>query len=147
MKITSPAFANGEMIPKLFTADGANVNPELDIADVPDQAKSLVLIVDDPDAPAGTWNHWLLWNIDPRTARIDEDSTPAGAVAGRNDFGQTKYLGPSPPSGTHKYLFRLLALDAVLDLRAGSDRAALDRALAGHVLATAELAGRYSRAR
>lgn len=147
MRITSPDFSHGEMIPKMFTADGANVNPELDITGVPDAAKSLVLIVDDPDAPAGTWNHWLLWNIDPETTRIAGDSVPAGAVAGRNDFGRSEYLGPSPPSGIHRYHFRLLALDTTLDLRAGSDRAALERAVRGHVLATAEFAGRYTRTR
>ena len=94
MKIASPAR---------FTCDGANVNPRLDIAGVPAGARSLVLIVDDPDAPAGTWNHWLLWNIDPATTVIAGDSVPTGAIQGRSDFGQKKYIGASPPSGTHRY--------------------------------------------
>ena len=147
MKISSPGFAEGALIPGRFTADGANVNPPLEISGVPAGAQSLVLIVDDPDAPAGTWNHWLLWNIASDTASIAEDSVPPGAVGTKNDFGRTVYLGPSPPSGTHRYFFRLLALDTTLDLKAGSDRARLDRAMKGHILAAAELMGRYRRAR
>lgn len=131
------------MIPARFAADGANVNPPLAIAGVPAKAKSLVLIVDDPDAPGGTWNHWLLWNIATDTASIEEDSVPAGAIAGKNGFGRTVYLGPAPPSGTHRYFFRLLALDTHLDLKPGSDRAQLDLAMKGHIIATAELMGRY----
>jgi len=145
MKITSPDFSEGEMIPARFTCDGANVSPRLDIAGVPAGARSLVLIVDDPDAPAGTWNHWLLWNIDPATKKIAGGSVPTGAIQGRSDFGQERYIGPSPPSGTHRYFFRLLALDAKLDLPAGAGRAALDTALRGHVLMKAELLGRYRR--
>ena len=145
MKITSPDFSADGMIPARFTSDGANVNPRLDIAGVPAEARSLVLIVDDPDAPAGTWNHWLLWNINPATAMIAGGSVPSGAVQGRSDFGQEKYIGPSPPSGTHRYFFRLLALDAKLDLPAGAGRAALDKAVRGHVLMKAELMGRYRR--
>ena len=133
------------MIPARFTCDGANVNPELEITGVPAGAKSLVLIVDDPDAPAGTWNHWLLWNIDPTTSKIAENSVPAGAVSGKSDFGRTNYIGPSPPSGTHRYYFRLLALDASPALPAGSERAALESAIRGHVLMKAELMGRYRR--
>ena len=145
MKITSPDFPEGGMIPARFTCDGANVNPRLDIAGVPAGARSLVLIVDDPDAPAGTWNHWLLWNIDPATTMIAGGSVPAGAIQGRSDFGQEKYIGPSPPSGTHRYFFRLLALDAKLYLPAGTGRAALETALRGHALMKAELMGRYRR--
>ena len=145
MQISSPAFADGATIPAKFTADGADINPALVISGVPAGAKSLVLIMDDPDAPGGTWNHWLLWNLGPATTTIAEDSTPAGAVAGRNDFGETLYRGPSPPSGTHRYFFRLLALDTKLDLPAGADRAALDRAVKDHVLARAVLMGLYSR--
>lgn len=147
MKISSPAFAAGAMIPARFTADGANVSPPLAISGVPAEGKSLVLVVDDPDAPAGTWNHWLLWNVAPDTKLIEEDSAPPGAIVGKNDFGRTVYLGPSPPSGTHRYFFRLFALDTVLDLKAGSDRDQLDRAMKGHIISTTELMGRYSRAR
>lgn len=145
MKICSPTFSDGAMIPARFTADGANVSPLLEISGVPAGTKSLVLIVDDPDAPAGTWNHWLLWNISPDTASIAEDSVPAGAVAGKNDFGRTVYLGPSPPSGTHRYYFRLFALDTMLHLETASDRDQLDRAMKGRILASAELIGRYNR--
>jgi Raf kinase inhibitor-like YbhB/YbcL family protein len=101
MKIASQVFAQGEMIPARFTCDGANANPRLDIAGVPAGARSLALVVDDPDAPAGTWNHWLLWNINQATTVIAGDSVPTGAIQGRSDFGQKKYIGPSPPSGTH----------------------------------------------
>ena len=145
MKISSPAFVHGAMIPARFTADGANVNPPLVISGAPAAAKTLVLVVDDPDAPAGTWNHWLLWNIAPETKEIGEDAVPAGAIAGKNDFGRSVYLGPSPPSGTHRYYYRLFALDRVLDLKPGADRNQLDRAIKGHIIATAELIGRYSR--
>lgn len=145
MKITSPAFSDGEMIPKQFTADGANVSPELDISGVPEGTKSLVLIVDDPDAPRGTWNHWLVWNISPTTRIIPEDSAPEGTVSGRNDFGETGYLGPSPPSGVHRYYFRLFALDTVPDLPANATRRALDLAMQGHIVAQATLMGRYTR--
>lgn len=145
MKISSTAFAQGAIIPARFTADGANVNPPLEISGAPAGTESLVLIVDDPDAPAGTWNHWLLWNIAPDTASIGEDSVPRGATAGKNDFGRTVYLGPSPPSGTHRYYFRLYALDTTLELPAGATRDRLDQAMRSHVIATAELMGRYSR--
>ena len=145
LKISSPAFAEGGMIPARFTADGANVNPPLEISGAPASARSLVLIVDDPDAPGGTWNHWLLWNIAPDTSALAEDATPAGATTGRNDFGRANYLGPSPPSGTHRYRFQLYALDTPLDLRPGAPRQELDRAMAGHILGRATLSGRYSR--
>lgn len=145
MKISSPSFANGAPIPKRFTADGANINPALTISGVPPAAASLVLIVDDPDAPGGTWTHWLVWNIAPATTRIAEDSVPDGAVVGRSDFGKSLYLGPSPPSGTHRYHFRLYALDKKLDLAPGANRDDLDTAMRGRILASATWAGTYSR--
>lgn len=145
MKITTKVFRATQPIPQRFTADGKNVNPPLAIGGVPQGAKSLVLIVDDPDAPMGTWNHWIVWNIKPDTKAIAEDSVPPGAVVGLNDAGTEKYTGPSPPRGTHRYFFRLYALDRKLDLAAGSDRAALDEAMKGHVIAQAELLGRYGR--
>lgn len=146
MKISTRTFSGTRPIPARFTADGKNVNPPLSISGVPSSARSLALIVDDPDAPSGTWTHWLLWNISPKTASIGEDSVPDGAVAGANDFGQTKYLGPSPPSGTHRYYFRLFALDHALNLPAGSSRIAVQDALRDHVLAKCEMVGRYARA-
>jgi hypothetical protein len=146
MKISSPDFTEGAAIPARFTCDGADINPALAIEGVPAQAKSLVLIVDDPDAPMGTWNHWLVWNIAPSTGKIAADSVPAGAVQGRSDFGTAKYGGPCPPSGTHRYYFRLYALDTTLSLESKADRKALDKAISGHVIASAGLMGRYSRA-
>ena len=146
MRIGTTAFTATRPMSARFTADGRNVNPQLSISGVPPAAKSLVLIVDDPDAPMSPWTHWLLWNIPARTARIDEDSVPKGAVAGRNDFGRMEYLGPSPPSGTHRYFFRLYALDTALNLPAGAERPAVEDAMRDHVLAKCETMGRYARA-
>jgi Raf kinase inhibitor-like YbhB/YbcL family protein len=145
MKISTTAFSERRPIPERFTADGKNINPSLSISGVPREAKSLALIVDDPDAPMGTWNHWLVWNIKPGTTVIKEDSAPAGAAIGRNDAGTAKYVGPSPPRGTHRYYFRLYALDQTLDLPAGSFRPALEDAMQNHIVAKAELLGRYAR--
>lgn len=145
MKISTTAFSERRPIPERFTADGLNINPPLAISGVPQEAKSLVLVVDDPDAPMGTWNHWLVWNIKPDTASIREDSVPRGAVVGRNDAGTAAYVGPSPPSGTHRYYFRLYALDTRLDLPGGSDRSALDEAMRSHIIAKSEILGRYGR--
>ena len=145
MKITTHAFSERRPIPERFTADGKNVSPPLVISGVPRDAKSLVLIVDDPDAPLGTWSHWLVWNIRPDTTVIAEDSVPRGAVVGRNDAGTAKYAGPSPPRGTHRYYFRLYALDTGLELPAGAGRRDLDAAMRPHILAQAELLGRYGR--
>jgi len=147
MTITSPAFQEGDFIPAKYTGDGQDVNPPLRIEGVPRQAQSLVLIVDDPDAPMGTWNHWLLWNLDPSMQVIAERSVPVGAEAGTNDFRKREYGGPMPPSGVHRYFFKVFALDTVLKLSVGSNRAALDRALEGHVIAQGQLMGRYARKR
>jgi Raf kinase inhibitor-like YbhB/YbcL family protein len=145
MKISTHAFSERRPIPERFTADGKNINPPLAISGVPKEAKSLVLIVDDPDAPMGVWNHWLVWNIKPDTTVIKENSVPRGAVVGRNDAGTAKYVGPAPPRGTHRYFFRLYALDTKLDLPVGSTRPDLDQAMQQHILARAELLGRYGR--
>ena len=145
IKITSSAFAEGSMIPKKYTCDGADVNPPLAIEGAPDTAKTLVLIVDDPDAPRGTWNHWLVWNIDPKTKEIKENGVPSNAVQGTTDFGTAKYGGPCPPSGTHRYYFKIFALDKPLDLRSAAKRSDLDKAMAGHVIAEGSLMGKYSR--
>jgi Raf kinase inhibitor-like YbhB/YbcL family protein len=143
--ITSPAFRNGELIPLKFTCDGADVNPALIIGNVPPEAKSLALIMDDPDAPGGMWVHWVVWNIDPKTREIGENSVPRGAMQGINDFRKTPYGGPCPPSGTHRYFFKLYALDVLLDLGSGTTKGALEKAMKGHVLVQAELLGRYKR--
>ena len=144
MKITSSAFQQGGNIPSKFSCDGANTSPPLQISDVPPEAKSLVLIVDDPDAPGGLFTHWAVWNISPQTSTIAEGSTPKG-VQGTNDFGKSGYGGPCPPSGTHRYYFRIFALDRELDLPSGAKRSQLDAAMKGHVIAKGELMGRYAR--
>ena len=130
------------MIPEKFTCKGANQNPPLQFQGVPVNAKSLVLIVDDPDAPGGTFNHWLVWNIAPATREIAANSVPAGAVQGKNDFGKAGYGGPCPPA-LHRYFFRVFALDRKIDLGPGGTRSALDQAIAGNVLASGELMGRF----
>jgi len=144
MKITSSAFQEGANIPSKFSCDGANTSPPLQISDVPSEAKSLVLIVDDPDAPSGLFTHWTVWNISPQTSTIAEGSTPKG-MQGTNDFGKSGYGGPCPPSGTHRYYFKIFALDRELDLPFGAKRGQLDAAMKGHVIAQGELMGRYSR--
>src|SRR5213595_3919683 len=144
MKVTSSAFQEGANISSKFSCDGANTSPPLQISDVPSEAKSLVLIVDDPDAPSGLFTHWTAWNISPQTSTIAERSPPKG-VQGTNDFGKSGYGGPCPPSGTHRYYFRIIALDRILDLRPGANRQDFDKATAGHVVAQGELMGRYSR--
>jgi len=144
MKITSPAFQEGGNIPSKFTCDGGDTSPPLQVAEVPSGAKSLVLVADDPDAPSGLFTHWIAWNISPQTNAIAEGSTPKG-VHGTNDFGKSGYGGPCPPSGTHRYYFKIFALDRELDLPAGARRRQLDAAMKGHVVAQGELMGRYSR--
>jgi len=145
LTITSPAFGTGELIPSKFTCDGQDVNPALAIGNVPAGTKSLALIMDDPDAPNGTWVHWVLWNIDPATREIRENSVPAGAKPGTNDFRKTSYGGPCPPPGTHRYFFKMYALDTMLDLGSGATKAALEKAMRGHILGQGELMGRYKR--
>jgi Raf kinase inhibitor-like YbhB/YbcL family protein len=144
MKITSPAFQDGGNIPSKFTCDGGDTSPPLQIAEVPSGAKSLALVVDDPDAPSGLFTHWIVWNISPQTNAIREGSTPKG-VPGISDFGKSGYGGPCPPSGTHRYYFKIFALDHELNLPAGAKRNQLDAAMKGHVVAQGELMGRYSR--
>ena len=144
MKITSSAFHEGANIPSKFTCDGSDTSPPLQIAGVPSRAKSLVLIVDDPDAPSGLFTHWLVWNIPPQTNSIAEGSAPKG-VHGTNDFGKSGYKGPCPPPGTHRYSFKIYALDRELDLRGGAKRSQLDAAMKGHVVAQGVLVGRYAR--
>ena len=145
MTITSPAFENGEPIPTKFTCDGEDINPPLVFANVPQEAKSLALIVDDPDAPNGMWVHWVVWNIDPATTEVGVNKVPAGAQLGVNDFRQTPYGGPCPPSGTHRYYFKLYALDLKMTLGAGTTKAVLEKAMKGRIIAQAELMGKYKR--
>src|SRR2546423_3856389 len=144
MKITSPAFQEGGEIPAKFSRDGGNRNPALDISGTPSESKSLVLIVDDPDAPVGLFTHWLVWNIDPKTTEIAEHSVPNGAVQGTNDFPGAQYDGPQPPSGTHRYYFRIFALDQTLNLRAGAKRKELDAAIKDHAIGQGQLMWRFT---
>jgi Raf kinase inhibitor-like YbhB/YbcL family protein len=144
MKITSPAFHEGADIPSKFTCDGSDTSPPLQISGVPAEAKSLALIADDPDAPGGLFTHWVIWNIPPQTSSIADGSAPKG-VQGTNDFDRSGYGAPCPPSGTHRYNFRVFALDRELDLRSGAKRGQLDAAMKGHVIAQGELIGRYTR--
>ena len=145
MKITSTAFPEGGNIPSKFTCDGADSSPVLRFEGTPAETKSLALIVDDPDAPCGLFTHWLIWNIDPKTTAIEENSAFSNAVQGKNDFGKSGYGGPCPPSGTHRYFFKVFALDRQLNLAAGSKREQLDAQMRGHIIAQGELVGRYSR--
>jgi Raf kinase inhibitor-like YbhB/YbcL family protein len=145
LTISSPAFKHNEHIPSKYTCDGADVNPQLLIGNVPAGTKSLALIVDDPDAPRGTWVHWVVWNISPDTKEFREGAVPTGAHLGMNDFRKLDYGGPCPPSGTHRYFFKLYALDTVLSLGAKASKANLERTMQGHILAQAELIGLYQR--
>ena len=145
LAITSPAFADGPPIPARFTADGANISPQLGIAGPPPGTACFALIVDDPDAPMGTWVHWVAWNIPASTTAIPEGRLPAGSVEGRNSWGRTGYGGPSPPSGTHRYHFKLYAVDRPLELPRTADKQTLIDVMEGHVLARAQLTGTYRR--
>jgi len=145
MKITSPSFQENAFIPSKYTCDGENINPPLAISDVSADAKSLALIVDDPDAPVSTFVHWLVWNISPSVSEIKEGNLPEGSVQGTNDFGKREYGGPCPPSGTHRYFFRLYALNQGLNLPEGARREELEKAMEGKIIDTAELVGKYSK--
>lgn len=145
MILTSPSFENDGMIPKKFTCDGGNMNPELHIQYVPEGAKSLALIVHDPDAPiAGGFTHWVVWNIAPTTTLIKEESVPPGSVEGSNTQSGG-YMGPCPHSGTHHYEFRLYALDTTIDIPGESGKTELEAAMRGHMLEEAKLVGLYAR--
>ncbi len=145
MTITSPAFSHNGQVPLKYTCDGEDINPPLTISGVPANAKSLVLIVDDPDAPRGTWVHWTVWNIKPDTTSIGENSLPMGAVEGTTDFGRTGYGGPCPPSGTHRYFFKIYALDTLINLSSSARKADIEKVMEGHILDQTELIGLYKR--
>jgi Raf kinase inhibitor-like YbhB/YbcL family protein len=144
MKLTSPAFEHNKDIPSEYSCDGSDTSPELIIGDIPENAKSLVLINDDPDAPVGTWDHWIIFNISPTTTKIDKGKEPVG-TPGKNSWGKTGYGGPCPPSGTHRYFFKLYALDIKLDLQEGASKAEIEKAMQGHILEQTELIGLYKR--
>lgn len=145
MKITSPAFANAAKIPSKFACDGADIIPPLVISGVPAAAKSLAIIMDDPDSPSGNWLHWSVWNIAPSVTEIKEGEVPIGALEGKTSFDSVGYGGPCPGRGGHRYFFRLYALDAMLNLPAGADRKELEAAMDGYVLDGAEFYGLYKR--
>jgi Raf kinase inhibitor-like YbhB/YbcL family protein len=151
MKLTSAAFKEGEVIPRKHTGDGADVSPPLAWTGTPPGTRSLALICDDPDAPRGTWVHWVLFNMSPDKTELAEHVPAAGALEdgcrqGRNDFKKIGYGGPAPPPGKpHRYLFKLYALDVPLDLEEGAGKTELERAMSGHILAQAHLMGKYSR--
>ena len=145
MKISSAAFENNSFIPSKYTCEGQEINPPLEFKDVPEDTKSLVLIVDDPDAPMKTWVHWIIWNIDAKTTQILQNSCPKGAVEGITSFGRTGYGGPCPPSGTHRYFFKLFALDKMLDLSPNSHARDIESTIEGHIIRKAELIGLYKK--
>lgn len=144
LKISISAFAYGEKIPEKYSCKGLDISPSIKISGIPVGTESLVLIVEDPDAPVGLWIHWLLWNI-PLTGEIAEGTVPEGAVQGLNSWGRNDYGGPCPPSGTHRYFFRLYALDVSLHLEAASSKAEVEEVMEGHVLGQAEWMGLFSK--
>ncbi len=145
MKILSDVFKNNEYIPKKYTCGGEDVSPSLNIEGAPSEAKSLVLIVDDPDARMGNWNHWIVWNIDPLVSVINDNSVPKGGIEGMNDFRKNKYGGPCPPSGTHHYHFKIYALDTKLELDSSSKKSEVERAMNKHILDWSEIVGLYKK--
>jgi Raf kinase inhibitor-like YbhB/YbcL family protein len=144
MRITSPAFRDGEYIPRQYSRNGEDKSPPLRIEQVPTGTRSLVLIMDDPDAPGATFTHWIVFDLDPKTTEIGEDHAPENARQGTNDYGETQYGGPQPPSGVHRYFFRVFALDTKLNLPRGAERIEIEEAMHGHELDSAELMGRYA---
>lgn len=144
LEVRSSAFSHKGHIPSRYTCDGEDINPSLEIGNIPEGTKSLALIMEDPDAPGGTFDHWLVWNISPNEA-ISERANPG--ISGTNSFGKTGYGGPCPPRGSHRYYFKAYALDTTLDLLAGSDKKSLIHAMKEHVLAEGVLMGLYEKKR
>jgi Raf kinase inhibitor-like YbhB/YbcL family protein len=150
IKITSSAFEDGGLIPAKYTCDGADVSPPLQWDAVPEGTKSIALICDDPDAPMGTWVHWVLFNLPSDAKELaqnipTEETLPNGAKQGVNDFGRVGYGGPCPPGGTHRYFFKIYALDTEVGLQAGANQRQLLKAMEGHILAQDQLIGKYKR--
>jgi Raf kinase inhibitor-like YbhB/YbcL family protein len=150
IKVTSPAFEDGELIPAKYTCDGEDISPPLQWDAVPEGTKSIALISDDPDAPMGTWVHWVLFNLPPEARELAENippdrALPNGAKQGTSDFGRIGYGGPCPPGGTHRYFFKVYALDAELDLEADARKRDLLKAMEGHILSQGQLMGKYKR--
>ena len=143
LSIKSPAFEHGKLIPKKYSCDGQDINPPLTIEGIPKEAKTLVLAVDDPDAPSGTFDHWIVWNIPASASKIGENTVPG--TEGMNSARQQGYMGPCPPSGTHRYFFKVYALDTELSLGASSRKKDVEKAMQGHIVAKGELVGLYRR--
>jgi hypothetical protein len=144
MRIRSPAFEDGGTIPDQYGKEGGNKRPPLQFEDIPTSAKSLVIIVDDPDAPNGTFTHWLAFNIPTSVRELAENAASVPMQEGRNDYGQSSYGGPKPPSGEHRYYFKLYALDDQLPLQRGVSRLQLEEGMIGHVIGEAECVGRFA---
>ena len=150
IKITSSAFEDGGLIPAKYTCDGSDISPPLQWEAVPEGTKSIALICDDPDAPMGTWVHWVIFGLPAETRELAEnipadETLPNGAKQGISDFGRIGYGGPCPPSGTHRYFFKIYALDTELDLAAGASKRELLKAMEGHILSQGQLIGKYKR--
>lgn len=150
LKVTSTAFKEGEMIPQKHTCDDRDVSPPLAWSEAPAGAKSFALICDDPDAPVGTWVHWVLFNLPATTRELPENIAPEKTLAfgerhGKNSWGRLGYGGPCPPGGTHRYFFKLYALDTTLSLQPGATKADVEKAMQGHILSQGQLMGRYKR--
>jgi Raf kinase inhibitor-like YbhB/YbcL family protein len=148
MTISSPAFENNQTIPRIYTCDGQNINPSLIFSNIPQSTKSLALIIDDPDAPPpnSPWVHWVVFNILPTTTKIAQNSVPTGSTLGTTSFGKPGYGGPCPPSGIHRYFFKLYALDTTLKADTKTTKAKLEKAMQGHILDQAQTVGLYQRA-
>lgn len=143
LTLTSPAFLDGGAIPEKYTCEGKNINPPLAISNIPQGTQTLVLLVDDPDAPNATFDHWVAWNMEP-VSSIAENSAPG--MQGKNGSGKTGYIGPCPPNGTHRYYFKLYALNSRLSLKEGAGKQQVEEAIRGHVLASCQLMGTYKKA-
>lgn len=152
MKITSSVFENNQIIPQKYSCDGEGINPPLNFSDIPEKTKSLVLIVDDPDAPNGTFIHWVVYNIDPTVKEVKENSVPSAGLLGITSLRSPQWVSPCPPasqrgepSGTHRYFFKLYSLDAMLNLTENPKKEVVEKAMNGHILDQAQLIGLYSR--
>lgn len=145
MQLTSPTFKNNTSLPKDYSCDGKGINPPLAIFEAPKDAKSMALIVTDPDAPMGTFTHWVVYNIDPLTKEISENSVPTGSVQGKTSVGKPGFVAACPPNGQHRYFFALYALDTMLPADSNMDRLALEKVMKGHVLNSSVLLGLYKR--
>jgi Raf kinase inhibitor-like YbhB/YbcL family protein len=150
IEVRSTAFAEGDRIPSDFTCEGADMSPPIEWANIPSGTKSIAIFVEDPDAPSGNWSHWLAYDLPPSMRQLPpgipaSQGLPAGGIQGRTDFGNAGYSGPCPPQGTHRYFFRVYALDTLLGLKPGATKQELLRAMQGHILAQGQLMGTYDR--